>query len=392
MIQKKISITFVFLSIFFAINAQGIEFFHGTWQEAMAKAKAEDKPLFVDAFAKWCGPCKSMAKNVFTQDEVGKFYNANFINLKLDMEEADGVTFGHKYPVQAYPTLFFLDGDGKVLKLVKGGQTPEGLVSLGNEALKKIDRSLRYEDQYKAGDRSFDLMYNYVKALNAAGKPSLKISNDYLASNPSLSESERLKFILEAAVDADSKLFDQVVEHKSKIEKEVGKAYYIEKCKSALAASSKKAVDYEMESMLNDAKIKAEKTLPDDEAEIFIAGAEMQFYKAFKNEEKYMSAYRKLSKNVADEPGKLKEIVTDIIRSYKDHPKMILDAADYASQIYELKDDMESLTQYCSVLVLGKQADKAIKVVRKAREKAEKSGAELSPYDNLLSFLNSKKS
>ena len=392
MIQKKISIFIVLLTVFFSGKAQGIEFFHGTWKEAMAKAKAEDKPLFVDAFAKWCGPCKSMAKNVFTQDEVGKFYNTNFINLKLDMEETDGVTFGHSYPVQAYPTLFFLDGDGKVLKLVKGGQTPEGLVSLGNEALKKIDRSLRYEDQYKAGDRSFDLMYNYVKALNAAGKPSLKISNDFLANNPQLTDIQRLKFILEAAVDADSKLFDQVIEDKSKIEKEVGKAYYIEKCKSALAASSKKAVDYEMESMLNDAKIKAEKTLPDDEAEIFIAGAEMQFFKAFKNEEKYMTAYKKLAKNVDDDPVKLKEIVTDIIRSYKDHPKMILDAADYASQIYELKDDMESLTQYCSILVLGKQAEKAIKVVNKAREKAEKSGAELSPYDNLLSFLNSKKS
>ena len=392
MIQKKISIFIILLTVFFSGNAQGIEFFHGTWKEAMAKAKAEDKPLFVDAFAKWCGPCKSMAKNVFTQDEVGKFYNTNFINLKLDMEETDGVTFGHSYPVQAYPTLFFLDGDGKVLKLVKGGQTPEGLVSLGNEALKKIDRSLRYEDQYRAGDRSFDLMYNYVKALNAAGKPSLKISNDFFSYYPQLTDIQRLKFILEAAVDADSKLFDQVIENKSKIEKEVGKAYYIEKCKSALAASSKKAVDYEMESMLNDAKIKAEKTLPDDEAEIFIAGAEMQFFKAFKNEEKYMTAYRKLAKNVDDDPVKLKEIVTDIIRSYKDHPKMILDAADYASQIYELKDDMESLTQYCSILVLGKQAEKAIKVVNKAREKAEKSGAELSPYDNLLSFLNSKKS
>jgi hypothetical protein len=58
-------------------------------------------------------------------------------------------------------------------------------------------------------------MYNYVKALNAAGKPSLKISNDFLANNPQLTDIQRLKFILEAAVDADSKLFDQVIENKS---------------------------------------------------------------------------------------------------------------------------------------------------------------------------------
>lgn len=60
-----------------------------------------------------------MAKNVFTQESVGSFYNQNFINIKLDMEKEDGVSFGHKYSVKAYPTLHFLDGDGKVVKRFK---------------------------------------------------------------------------------------------------------------------------------------------------------------------------------------------------------------------------------------------------------------------------------
>jgi len=46
-----------FLSISSLAFGQGIDFFHGTWEEGLAKAKAENKILFVDAYAEWCGPC-----------------------------------------------------------------------------------------------------------------------------------------------------------------------------------------------------------------------------------------------------------------------------------------------------------------------------------------------
>ena len=388
--HRKIIILLFLVLVNYGLNGQGIQFFEGTWKEAMAKAKAEDKLLFVDAFAKWCGPCKAMAKNVFTQEKVGEYFNSNFINLKLDMEEADGVTFGHKYPVSAYPTLFFIDGDGKVVKNIKGGQQPDGLIALGGDAIKKVDKSLRYEEKYLAGDRSFDLMYNYVKALNGAGKPSLKISNDYLASNPTLTEKEKLTFILEAAVDADTKLFDQVISNKNKIIEIATNEYFIEKCKLACQATIKKSIDFEMESLMTETIQKAEKTFPDDASE-FAANAQMQFYKVFKNDEKYINAYRSLAKQVSKDPVKLKGIVNDIVKSYKENPKMMSDAADYAGQVYDLKEDIESLNQYCSVLVLNKQAEKAIKVATKAREKAEKEGGDLPAYDGLLHFLGSKK-
>jgi thioredoxin-related protein len=388
--KQKISLSLIIVLFIVGAKAQGIEFFEGTWKDAMAKAKAEDKLLFVDAFAKWCGPCKAMAKNVFTQESVGNFFNSNFINLKLDMEEADGVTFGHKYPVSAYPTLFFIDGDGKVIKNIKGGQQPDGLIALGEDAIKKVDKSLRFEEKYLAGDRSYDLMYNYVKALNAAGKPSLKISNEYLSSNPEMTEDQKFRFILEAAVDADSKLFDQVEANRTKIESIVGKEVFIEKCKSACYATVKKAIEYEMESLLVETINKAKKLFP-DESEEFTASAEMLYYKAFKNDDKFISAYRSLAKKVSKDPVKLKAIINDIIKNNKDNQKMIADAADYAGQVYELKDDIESLNQYCSILVLNKQVDKAIKVAKKARDKAEKDGSNLPAYDGLLNFLETKK-
>ena len=137
--MSKITGFIAFLLFSTMVSGQGIEFFHGTWKEALAEAQKEDKIVFVDSYAKWCGPCKKMAANVFTQDEVGQFFNDNFVNLKLDMEEADGLTFGSQYPVSAYPTLFFLDSQGNILKKVTGGQQAEGLINHGKVAIKSYD-------------------------------------------------------------------------------------------------------------------------------------------------------------------------------------------------------------------------------------------------------------
>lgn len=388
--SKSILFTVFISLISFFSKAQGIQFFEGTWKDAMAKAKAEDKLLFVDAYAKWCGPCKAMAKNVFTQAKVGDYFNANFINLKLDMEEVDGVTFGHKYPVSAYPTLMFIDGDGKVVKTVKGGQQVDGLIALGVDAIKKIDKSGQFEEKYNAGDRDFDLVYNYVKALNGASKPSLKISNDYLNSNPKITEAQRLKFILEAAMDSDSKLFDQVIENKSKLIKQEGKEIYETKCKAACQVSIQRAIEYEMENLLDETIEKAKKTFSDD-ADIFGYKASMQYYKSTRNLEKYRAAYKSLAKKTSKEDEDYNYIMKDILSSFKDNKDMVSDALSYSLKLYEKNDTQESLNTYCTFLILNKEVDKAIKIATEAKEKAEKAGGDLTPFDGLLNYLKSKK-
>jgi len=124
--------SFVFLKEKPAENT-GIQFKNISFEEALKEAKATNKLIFVDAYAVWCGPCKWMAANVFTEDVVGDFFNENFINLKIDMEKGEGPALASKYQVRAYPTLFFIDGNGKVVKKVLGAQPTEKLMEIGKE-------------------------------------------------------------------------------------------------------------------------------------------------------------------------------------------------------------------------------------------------------------------
>ncbi len=68
-------------------KGHGIVFFNGTWKQALNKAKADKKIIFLDAYASWCGPCKVMARKTFRDASVAKFYNKNFINIAMDMEK-----------------------------------------------------------------------------------------------------------------------------------------------------------------------------------------------------------------------------------------------------------------------------------------------------------------
>ena len=85
-----------------------LAFEHGTFQEIKAKALKENKLIFIDAYTVWCGPCKQMAINVFTDDAVANYYNANLINAKIDMEKGEGIEIAKLYEVNCYPNLLFI--------------------------------------------------------------------------------------------------------------------------------------------------------------------------------------------------------------------------------------------------------------------------------------------
>lgn len=264
------------LTTFAGIQAQGIEFFHGTWEEALMKARAEDKIIFVDAYTTWCGPCKRMAANTFPDPEVGKVFNANFVSLKIDMEKEMGLEFKKKFPVSSYPTLFFIDYDQEVVQKAVGAKSPPDLIALGESIIAKYDKSSKYEVAYTAGDRSYQLVYDYVAALNKAGKPSVKIANDYLADQKDLTTPENLKFILEAASQVDCQCFDLFEQYKSEISKVVDDETIKAKVRSACNSTVKRAIEFESPELIPLAAEAMKRHIP-AEADRFLSASEIKY-------------------------------------------------------------------------------------------------------------------
>lgn len=159
------------LVVAIAMTAQGIAFEPEgtTLEQASAKAKAENKLIFLDAFTTWCGPCKMMARTVFTQQQVGDAMNPKFVSVKIDMESAYGAPLAKKLQVTAYPTFIIFNADAQEIGRFLGGSSAE-------EFLKKVEEksqdnsSALMEQRWQQGDRDPQFLKDYLKTLSATYK------------------------------------------------------------------------------------------------------------------------------------------------------------------------------------------------------------------------------
>ncbi|HRN56331.1 MAG TPA: thioredoxin family protein [Agriterribacter sp.] len=115
----------------------GIQFYKGSWKEALKTAGKADKMIFIDVSTDWCAPCKYMEQFIFTKQAVGKKYNEAFLNYKIDAEKGEGVDIARKYAVSAFPTFLFVNSDGYLIYKFVGQRDEAGFMGLVEEAKKQ---------------------------------------------------------------------------------------------------------------------------------------------------------------------------------------------------------------------------------------------------------------
>lgn len=164
-----ISLCFLLAGVYSSL-AQGIQFEKGNWEAVLAKAQEVNKPIFVDAYTTWCGPCKWMAKEIFTQKEVAEYVNTHFVAYKMDMEKGEGPAFALANKVNAFPTLLYFDSQGLLLHKAAGARNAEQLIQLCEDAMDPAKQVGTYHKKYKEGVREPEFLKQYVAVLAEAGE------------------------------------------------------------------------------------------------------------------------------------------------------------------------------------------------------------------------------
>ncbi|WP_413670781.1 thioredoxin family protein [Mucilaginibacter sp. Mucisp86] len=114
-----------------------INFIENSWTEALKQAARQNKYIFVDAYASWCGPCKMLKATTFKNNKVADFYNDNFVNVAIDMEKGQGPALAAQWGLQAYPTMIIFTSKGKPVSGTVGYIRANDLIKFGQQALNK---------------------------------------------------------------------------------------------------------------------------------------------------------------------------------------------------------------------------------------------------------------
>jgi thioredoxin-related protein len=205
-------------------TADTVTFIHEKFNEAIQKARADNKILFVDAYTTWCAPCKMMDKKTFNDEEVATFFNEKFVNLKLDMEQGEGLTIQQRYKVAAFPTLLFLNGDGEVVHKVLGFQDAAQFLAVGKTALTSDQTFAAWTSRYDKGDRDPKFLKEYAEKLSETyDDRRFVVAEDYLATQTDSFSMPNLDFSMRFTEGVESPRFPFLVTHQKAFEKKFTK-------------------------------------------------------------------------------------------------------------------------------------------------------------------------
>ena len=221
--KKQLLIISALLLLSLSAFSQGIEFEHGTWKEVLAKAQQTKKPIFIDVYTSWCGPCKKMSKDIFPLSEVGKVYNTNFICYQVDAEKGEGIEIAKRYNVNAYPTYLFIKGDGKLFYNTIGAMEAKDFIEVSTKGLAEMNDSkpiAAWDKEYaeKKGDKKFIL--DYMAKRSILGLSNATLFDEYLKLIPEeeLTSDIVVKFYMKDGqkMKVNSYAFENLQKHKDK--------------------------------------------------------------------------------------------------------------------------------------------------------------------------------
>lgn len=102
---------------------EGTIFYDITLDEALEKARLENKYVLINFHSTYCAPCKKMEKEVFPTPECGEYINKKFIPIMVDGEdEGYGTELAKQYKIFIYPSYLILSSNRSLVGEIIGAE------------------------------------------------------------------------------------------------------------------------------------------------------------------------------------------------------------------------------------------------------------------------------
>ncbi len=193
--MKRLAFLFCLALAASGLSAQGVRFVACSFEEAKSLASREEKLIFVDVYTSWCGPCRRMSREVFPDETVASYFNANYICLKLDAENECGHGFFEAYTPSAYPSFYWLTSEGELLDSRSGFMDAAALLEAAAHAESSTlgIRLKALQQRWNDGERSEALLEEYLFEVLPQVDPAgvRPLLNDYLCGLPADSLASR---------------------------------------------------------------------------------------------------------------------------------------------------------------------------------------------------------
>ena len=151
-----------------------------TMNQALQAQEENPKKIFVDVYTTWCGPCKMMDRDTFSNPDVIDYINTNYYAVKFNAEGTESIEyqdfvytnpnyqegrrgrnathfFADALRIQAFPSIAFFDNDSSLIQVLPGYKSPQEieifLKMIANDDYKELTTTAAWQE-YQANFKS----------------------------------------------------------------------------------------------------------------------------------------------------------------------------------------------------------------------------------------------
>jgi len=219
-------------------SAQGVNFVEGlSWSAVQAKAKAENKYIFVDGFTTWCGPCRMMRTLILTQPEAGAYFNDKFISVSVQLDTTAGdekqvrrwYSDAHdlmvRYNIHAFPTFLVFSPDGRPLNRIVGGRNNAAqFIAVVDESFDTTKQYYSRLRQFRDGRRDEDFLRKLAMQAARVYDPEngRAVANAYLGARTDLFNRGALEVLSTYTKSSRDPAFNIFIDNAAQIDSVLG--------------------------------------------------------------------------------------------------------------------------------------------------------------------------